>query len=55
MVMDLCEGKDVFEKIISNGQITEKIVANIILKVLRAINYCHLKGITHRDIKPENI
>lgn len=55
IVMELCKGKDVFEKIVEHGQISEQLVANIILKVLRAISYCHSKGITHRDLKPENI
>lgn len=55
IVMELCKGKDVFEKIIELGQISEQIVAKIIIKVLRAISYCHSKGITHRDLKPENI
>ena len=53
--MELCQGKDVFEKIIENGFISEQIVAKIIVKVLHAISYCHSKGITHRDLKPENI
>ena len=55
IVMELCTGKEIFDKIVSDGKISEKIVAKIITEVLHAISYCHSKGITHRDIKPENI
>lgn len=55
IIMELCQGKEVFDKIIEEGHITEARVANIIYQVLSAIAYCHSKGITHRDIKPENI
>ena len=54
--MELCTGKDLFEKIRScNGKIQERKVAVVIMKVLHAISYCHSRGITHRDLKPENI
>lgn len=55
IVMELCSGKEVFDKIVEEDSLTEAKVANIIYKVISAINYCHAKGITHRDIKPENI
>jgi len=55
MVMELCSGKEVIERILEEGHISENRVAQIIYKVTSAINYCHNLGITHRDIKPENI
>ncbi len=55
IVMELCTGKDLFSKIVHDGKISEQKVAEIILKILGAITYCHSKQITHRDIKPENI
>ena len=55
IVMELCKGKEVFEKIANQGNISEKKVVNIIFKVLLAIAHCHSRGITHRDLKPENI
>jgi len=55
IVMELCTGKEVFDKIVEEDFLTENKVAKIIYKVISAINYCHTRGITHRDIKPENI
>ena len=55
IVMELCQGKEVFDNIANHGYFPEKKVVNIILKVLLAIAHCHSRGITHRDLKPENI
>lgn len=33
----------------------ESEAANIIEKLVRAVNHCHASGVIHRDIKPENI
>lgn len=55
IVMEVARGKDVFDKIIEEGVLTENTVAHITYKVLSALVYCHGKGISHRDIKPENI
>jgi calcium-dependent protein kinase len=55
IVMELCSGKEVFDKILIENHLTETKVKKIIYKVISAINYCHTKGVTHRDIKPENI
>ena len=55
IVMELCTGNDLFSKIIKDGKISEHYVSEIIMKILKAITYCHSKQITHRDIKPENI
>lgn len=55
MVMELCSGKELFDKIADQGAISERKVAKIIFKILGAIAYCHEMGISHRDLKPENI
>ena len=55
IVMEVAKGKDVFDKIIEEGSLTEDTVAHITYKVLSALIYCHSRGICHRDIKPENI
>ena len=55
IVMELCTGKEVIERLLEDGHISEYIVSQIIFKLTQAIKYCHSLGITHRDIKPENI
>jgi len=55
IVMELSKGKEVFQKIIEEGKLTELKVSQVLYKVLTAINYCHNVGVSHRDIKPENI
>mmetsp|Transcript_9411 Transcript_9411/g.14440 ORF Transcript_9411/g.14440 Transcript_9411/m.14440 type:complete len:555 (-) Transcript_9411:311-1975(-) len=60
LVMELCEGGELFDRIISKtqsdeGHYSEKDAASIAQKILRAINYCHtIHNICHRDLKPEN-
>mmetsp|Transcript_1783 Transcript_1783/g.3044 ORF Transcript_1783/g.3044 Transcript_1783/m.3044 type:complete len:592 (-) Transcript_1783:71-1846(-) len=54
-IMELCEGGEVFDRIIENGFITEKVAATILAQVCSALAYAHYRGIAHRDIKPENV
>jgi len=57
LVMEYCPGGELFDKIASleNQVFNESEAANIMMKLLQAINHCHAWGVTHRDIKPENI
>mmetsp|Transcript_52625 Transcript_52625/g.118517 ORF Transcript_52625/g.118517 Transcript_52625/m.118517 type:complete len:700 (-) Transcript_52625:225-2324(-) len=55
VVMEYCEGGEVFERVISQGYISERITAAIIAQVSAALRYAHGKKIAHRDMKPENI
>lgn len=54
IVMELCSGGDLFENIIKKGHFTENEVAEIMKKILSALNYLHSLKICHRDLKPEN-
>jgi calcium-dependent protein kinase len=54
-IMELCEGGEVFDRIIESGKISEKFTAQIIEQVVDALAYVHGRGIAHRDLKPENI
>lgn len=54
-IMELCEGGELFDRIIENGFITEKFSSVIVGQVASALSYAHGRGIAHRDIKPENV
>ena len=54
MVMELCEGGELFNKIV-NYKISETEAVDITRQILSAIYYMHTKGIVHRDLKPENM
>jgi calcium-dependent protein kinase len=55
LVMELCEGGDVFDRIAESGPLPESTVARLVLQVSSALRYAHNKGIAHRDLKPENV
>lgn len=56
-VMELCEGKDVFDRMLEQEEHSfgEPQAADIIRQVASALHYAHNLGIAHRDIKPENL
>eukprot|EP00930_Biecheleria_cincta_P055678 TRINITY_DN41978_c0_g1_i1.p1 TRINITY_DN41978_c0_g1~~TRINITY_DN41978_c0_g1_i1.p1 ORF type:complete len:532 (-),score=109.79 TRINITY_DN41978_c0_g1_i1:129-1682(-) len=54
LVMELCEGGELFDVIISAGTFTEKQAAYVMQSMFRPLNYLHTHGLTHRDLKPEN-
>ncbi|KAL4488264.1 hypothetical protein ABPG73_001675 [Tetrahymena malaccensis] len=55
IVTELCQGGELFDKIIDEKQFTENKAAETMKQILGAVNYCHSKNICHRDLKPENI
>ena len=55
LIMDLCEGGDLFDKIKTAGTFSEKKVSEIMKQIISAVLYLHNNGVVHRDLKPENI
>ncbi|URD91068.1 hypothetical protein MUK42_28726 [Musa troglodytarum] len=55
IVMELCEGGELLDRILSRGgKYAEKDAKVIVMQMLSVIAFCHLQGIVHRDLKPEN-
>ena len=55
MVMELMEGGELLDRIISRKVYSERNAAEVIRDVSKALAYCHSHNIAHRDIKPENM
>lgn len=55
LVMEYCEGVELFDEIIAKKYFEEAEAAKVLKQLLQAIAYCHGQKIAHRDLKPENI
>lgn len=55
LVMELCEGGDLCEYLQQKGHLPEQEAAQAMAAILRALSFCHERGVMHRDLKPENI
>jgi calcium-dependent protein kinase len=54
LILELCEGGQVFDSICDQGVVSERSVARLFRKMVEVVQHCHTLGIAHRDIKPEN-
>jgi len=54
IVMEICKGGEVFDRILSKGRFTESEARKVFIDMIHALNYCHANGVCHRDLKPEN-
>ncbi|KAH6818779.1 calcium-dependent protein kinase 32 [Perilla frutescens var. frutescens] len=54
LVMELCEGGELFDRIVSRGHYTERAAAAVTRTIVEVIQVCHQNFVMHRDLKPEN-
>ncbi|KAJ9145990.1 hypothetical protein P3X46_028313 [Hevea brasiliensis] len=54
LVMELCAGGELFDRIVAKGHYSEKEAAKLIKTIVGVVEACHSLGVMHRDLKPEN-
>lgn len=54
IVMELCAGGELFDRIVSRGHYSERDAADLIRQIVNVVHICHFMGVMHRDLKPEN-
>ncbi|KAL8172489.1 hypothetical protein V2J09_024293 [Rumex salicifolius] len=54
LVMELCAGGELFDRIIAKGHYSEKAAASMLRQIVNVVHVCHFMGVMHRDLKPEN-
>ena len=54
LVMELCAGGELFDRIIAEGHYTERAAAALLRAIVGIVHTCHCMGVMHRDLKPEN-
>ncbi|KAI4336738.1 hypothetical protein L6164_015228 [Bauhinia variegata] len=54
LVMELCSGGELFDRIIARRNYSEREAAILFRQIVNVVNVCHFMGVMHRDLKPEN-
>ncbi|XP_051137735.1 calcium-dependent protein kinase 1-like isoform X2 [Andrographis paniculata] len=54
LVMELCAGGELFDRIIAKGHYSEREAAALCRQIVTVVHACHSMGVMHRDLKPEN-
>ncbi|KAF3787989.1 Calcium-dependent protein kinase 29 [Nymphaea thermarum] len=55
LVMELCEGGELYQLLEDHKLLSEAEAAVMFKQLMEVLKYCHDKGVMHRDLKPENI
>ena len=55
LVLELCEGGNLYQYLKSNGPLSETEASSVISQLLTSLEYMHGQGVVHRDLKLSNI
>mmetsp|Transcript_21779 Transcript_21779/g.24453 ORF Transcript_21779/g.24453 Transcript_21779/m.24453 type:complete len:796 (+) Transcript_21779:148-2535(+) len=55
LILDLVQGGEMFDHLISDGAYSEADAARLVKEVGSALNFLHGIGLVHTDLKPENL
>ncbi|KAL1545413.1 CBL-interacting protein kinase 2 [Salvia divinorum] len=53
-IMEFARGGELFNKV-AKGKMREDAARNTFQQLIRAVDFCHSRGVYHRDLKPENL
>ncbi|CAA6661026.1 unnamed protein product [Spirodela intermedia] len=54
LIMELCEGGELFDRIIAKGHYSERAAVALFREIATVVHNCLSMGVMHRDLKPEN-
>ncbi len=55
LVMEYCEGKELFDYIVLKSRLSEMEACKLYQEIIDGVEYLHIQNIVHRDLKPENL
>ena len=55
LIMQLCTGGSLLDRIIKNGKFTEDDAKPLFKQIIETVRFLHKSGVSHRDLKPENL
>ncbi|KAJ8542899.1 hypothetical protein K7X08_005422 [Anisodus acutangulus] len=54
LVMELCGGGELLDRIIANGHYSDRAAATMCRAIVNVVHVCNLMGVLHRNLKLEN-